>query len=288
MYKVFQSTPLTRGETSTCRPTPNLAINFNPLPSHEGRHALIDGLSIKIVISIHSPHTRGDQAVCSFFRHGRLFQSTPLTRGETNLGSVAGDYLMFISIHSPHTRGDPVSPEESSGQEISIHSPHTRGDIVGRPLPAISADFNPLPSHEGRRDEGVRGLPGAISIRSPHTRGDRTARRNVARRSAFQSAPLTRGETALIASGSGGGLKFQSAPLTRGETGVQGKASAEEQFQSAPLTRGETVAEVRRIMRELFQSTPLTRGETYSDLAEDKLDFISIHSPHPRGDMSRR
>ena len=79
----FQSTPLTRGETRplrqcvnpsadisihsphtrgdyTAHPSPKWAYHFNPLPSHEGRHALV---------------ARVDALA--------KFQSTPLIRGET-------------------------------------------------------------------------------------------------------------------------------------------------------------------------------------------------------------
>ena len=78
----FQSTPLTRGETVVHAETV-IQIDFNPLPSHEGRP--------------------------DFFLHlanSFIFQSTPLTRGET-----ISHFVIFadieISIHSPHTRGDP-------------------------------------------------------------------------------------------------------------------------------------------------------------------------------------
>ena len=83
------------------RPEPN----FNPLPSHEGRPLLLRNLRLR-----------------------RLFQSTPLTRGETV----------------------PVSGLHRS-QPISIHSPHTRGDDSTGKTGCIYQHFNPLPSYEGRR-----------------------------------------------------------------------------------------------------------------------------------------
>ena len=55
---------------------------FNPLPSHEGRLEFTGAPHAAHVISIHSPHTRGDRAI----RH-------------TVMGKT-------ISIHSPLTRGD--------------------------------------------------------------------------------------------------------------------------------------------------------------------------------------
>ena len=100
----FQSTPLIRGETSTC------ALTL-PLPP----------------ISIHSPHTRGDE--------WRLWRDEPTTD---------------ISIHSPHTRGDGVRRGGLNKRGISIHSPHARGDGRRGGTPHAAAYFNPLPSCEGR------------------------------------------------------------------------------------------------------------------------------------------
>ena len=75
----------------------------------------------------------------------------------------------------------------------------------------------------------------------------------------------------------------------RGETiGGSDAAAIIGLFQSTPLMRGETW-EVNHLFTIFkFQSTPLMRGETYSDLAADKLEFISIHSPHARGDSVNR
>ncbi len=57
--------------------------NFNPLPSCEGRQrhsALVAALE---VISIHSPHARGDDLLMVTVPASKSFQSTPLMRGET-------------------------------------------------------------------------------------------------------------------------------------------------------------------------------------------------------------
>ena len=57
---IFQSTPLMRGETASRRGCSEIRINFNPLPSCEGRLNLnITGANV-FLISIHSPHARGD------------------------------------------------------------------------------------------------------------------------------------------------------------------------------------------------------------------------------------
>ena len=155
--EVFQSAPLTRGETIGGRSLAVLAgisihsphtrgddlavrdlqrgFDFNPLPSHEGRLAARCVLRVDARgISIRSPHARGDnwRYVGGILR--KEFQSTPLTRGETRHGKDRKG-LNAISIHSPHTRGDAMRPPAQSPQAISIHSPHARGDRARAPMP---------------------------------------------------------------------------------------------------------------------------------------------------------
>ena len=103
------------------------------------------------IISIHSPHARGD--------------------AESGCGASGHD----ISIRSPHARGD-ISRfcRCLHSRLISIHSPHTRGDAVRTVWPPRSPHFNPLPSYEGRLGFVHHPFrPRVISIRSPLTRGDR-------------------------------------------------------------------------------------------------------------------
>ena len=101
---IFQSTPLMRGETSLFPDFSRLPVDFNPLPSCEGRRFSACNPVIQLLISIHSPHARGDVIFSRRF-DDLEFQSTPLMRGETLVGlQAAFDYL--ISIHSPHARGD--------------------------------------------------------------------------------------------------------------------------------------------------------------------------------------
>ena len=102
----FQSTPLMRGETRRRNTQNPYFLNFNPLPSCEGRLEC----------------STSSSAVSEF-------QSTPLMRGET-----------------PRAGGKPQRTA------ISIHSPHARGDFRQGFLPDTAADFNPLPSCEGRHD----------------------------------------------------------------------------------------------------------------------------------------
>ena len=78
----FQSISLMRGETSVCCSAGSASPDFNPLPSCEGRLADCASALHLYIISIHSPHARGDQYV----------------------GAEKWD--VQISIHSPHPRGD--------------------------------------------------------------------------------------------------------------------------------------------------------------------------------------
>ena len=81
-----------------------------------------------INISIHSPHARGDEGGETMFGNATVFQSTPLTRGETCKARHALRDRR-ISIHSPHARGDAARGLDSEIIKISIHSPHARGDF---------------------------------------------------------------------------------------------------------------------------------------------------------------
>ena len=172
-FSTFQSTPLMRGETFIRRHHPQTEI-----------------------ISIHSPHARGDGS------------------------SVVCRWSGCISIHSPHARGDGRTQTQRPRGRISIHSPHARGDAYlplicaamhnfnplpsceGRPLPRARKTaciyFNPLPSCEGRltpRRGKLRAIH--ISIHSPHARGDNSPPTRMRGSPSFQSTPLMRGETPL-------------------------------------------------------------------------------------------
>ena len=163
--------PHARGDTLT-RVTDPQSANFNPLPSCEGRHR----------------RTR-----LSF--SSSTFQSTPLMRGETR-GKRRFHHCNRISIRSPHARGDLLRLDADVAVGISIHSPHARGDLRKAVLTMLQRHFNPLPSHEGRRNQMQQGFCAiqfqstpltrgetlvtmacvrslAISIHSPHTRGDK-------------------------------------------------------------------------------------------------------------------
>ena len=346
-------------------------MNFNPLPSHEGRLRADKMQLLLYLISIHSPLTRGDIGNRHINIPIRISIHSPLTRGD--FFALSSAFSAKISIHSPLTRGDPIRPENISGltdfnplpshegrpgrkvcalehrdfnplpshegrlvthevycvyKQISIHSPLTRGDpfcqIPSVLLPPFQstplsrgetheggrratriADFNPLPSHEGRHYQ--RAIPAAvnISIHSPLTRGDQAA--PTPARRAFNFNPLPSHEGRLYPRGRGSGENdFNPLPSHEGRRAGKAELSTTSDFnplpshegrhiasaastpallfQSTPLSRGETAA-ARRVKRfRVFQSTPLSRGETQKDLAAEMGCTISIHSPLTRGD----
>ena len=123
----FQSTPLTRGETYDWRVS-----------------GAVDG------ISIHSPHTRGDNITRRSRRLALNFNPLPSYEGRRRYAKQR-QQVIDISIHSPHTRGDIGGFARAVRcHAISIHSPHTRGDLKHLAIGHTCVNFNPLPSYEGR------------------------------------------------------------------------------------------------------------------------------------------
>ena len=64
---------------------------------------------------------RGETVQTAFGVNYIEFQSTPLTRGETELYGTKWTNLT-ISIHSPHTRGDSISLQKSIRIYVSLHN----------------------------------------------------------------------------------------------------------------------------------------------------------------------
>ena len=168
----FQSTPLMRGETgSVLSPTslPSISIhsphargdtvqisikhalsNFNPLPSCEGRRVLfVRSVILKIFQS--TPLMRGETKGLKRARMTRAFQSTPLMRGETySTSKAAADAYNFNPLPSCEGRLLPIPffCTTLKFQSTPLMRGETRAllDI----LPVVK-HFNPLPSCEGRR-----------------------------------------------------------------------------------------------------------------------------------------
>ena len=188
----FQSTPLMRGETACGVMPPFLRI-----------------------ISIHSPHARGDCSPRPPAKTTTTFQSTPLMRGETCYIGDDGQTVIFQS--TPLMRGE---TRLSTAQKRLPNNFNPLPSCEGRPRCRMArpsaSNFNPLPSCEGR------------------LQGDAAERTLVL----FQSTPLMRGETGE-APNTTTLCRFQSTPLMRGETqGRSGQAQGEGHFNPLPSCEG--------------------------------------------------
>ena len=148
------------------------------------------------------------------------FQSTPLIRGET----APKGFIFSLST-------------------ISIHSPHTRGDSVCfTTATSFPANFNPLPSYEGRPPPSSGGQARVV----------------------FQSTPLIRGETLYrLMYWLNHSISIHS-PHTRGDGLFDGVRVNIAISIHSPHTRGDRVAHFQLLRALEFQSTPLIRGETLS------------------------
>ena len=100
LKRLFQSTPLTRGETARWRQVPWTYCHFNPLPSHEGRPPGQNG-------GTHGKHD---------------FNPLPSCEGRRGLRIQARAGKVRISIRSPHTRGDSISLQKSIRIYVSLHN----------------------------------------------------------------------------------------------------------------------------------------------------------------------
>ena len=144
--------------------------NFNPRPPHGGRPAA-KVAEMSSAISIHAPHTEGDQ------RSVRLFRK------------------ILISIHAPHTEGDIDCGLPIDIFNISIHAPHTEGDRSNPPGYCINRYFNPRPPHGGRQEGRFEDGDEKIFQSTPPTRRATRPGMYVNAGELFQSTPPTRRAT---------------------------------------------------------------------------------------------
>ena len=249
------------------RPTRFLLVspqnNFNPLPSHEGRRATLGLPQDCHNISIHSPHTRGDQPQKRRSADGQHFNPLPSHEGRPRLDTLISP-IIGISIHSPHTRGDSTRAPQAASHRSFQSTPLTRGETRQRQRPKPASRFQSTPLTRGETTVGSAS-PGARL---------------------FQSTPLTRGETLTLQVYSHITVISIHSPHTRGDDGSAGTGTGRLISIHSPHTRGDSGGvKPSRCMRS-FQSTPLTRGETIWDESRGTSVEISIHSPHTRGDQS--
>ena len=190
---------------------------------------------------------------------------------------------------------------------ISIHSPHARGDGAPPEGGSTKRDFNPLPSCEGRQNEDLEMTVEVLFQSTPLMRGETLYSNQCGFVKAFQSTPLMRGETKAALWPIRWKIISIHSPHARGDGCRAGRLAWAGYFNPLPSCEGRRNAcritcarcnnfnplpscEGRRrcarttVRGQLFQSTPLMRGETRHHAKGAALFFISIHSPHARGD----
>ena len=119
--------PHARGD-SKAQTSSTTSRHFNPLPSCEGRPSF--GCSYVFVCRFQStPLMRGETTVVFDQSYANIISiHSPHARGDPGVKYVC--CLDIISIHSPHARGDGEITNAVIVVNISIHSPHARGDSI--------------------------------------------------------------------------------------------------------------------------------------------------------------
>ncbi len=241
---------------------------------------------------------------------GKIFQSTPLTRGVT-MSLIFVNNNIYISIHTPHKRGD-LPPEllklrksgfqstpltrgvTSAGAVIKSvgfqfqSTPLTRGvTALADQLGVDISNFNPHPSQEGWPGGTALTVPLiGISIHTPHKRGDLKSDRFNNSSSNFNPHPSQEGWP-LSTIPKTSRIIFQSTPLTRGVTILLFRMIFFlVLFQSTPLTRGVTLFLILyHNFGTYFNPHPSQEGWPDEPTDTDEVLGISIHTPHKRGDL---
>ena len=198
---------------------------------------------------IHSPHTRGDRRGERWrLRRGISIHSCEGRQQQNAEGAVEQEFQS-----APLMRGETVGDVEHAHRvAISIHSPHARGDTLTRVTDPQSANFNPLPSCEGRHRRT------RLSFSS----------------STFQSTPLIRGETYKASVQTSAEPDFNPLPSCEGRLAKSGFNYVATSFQSTPLTRGETPPDAAGLLRHPISiHSPHTRG----DLSDNGMRSLIGH-----------
>ena len=237
----FQFIPLSRGETIFSQYNLSFSINFNPLPSHEGRRTSGNGKPENHHISIHSPLTRGDWSRSTY------------------------DTAYHISIHSPLTRGDETHYWVERKAGILQSTPLSRGETLIRPAstpPAVF--FNPLPSHEGRPLYPSNPSFTLFFNPLPSHEGRRRSGQYGGNLGNLQSTPLSRGETVIPCPVEYQCLLFNPLPSHEGRRHSPVCCRYSEYFFNPLPSHEGRLSKSSRIGSILtLQSTPLSRGETF-------------------------
>ena len=163
-----------------------------------------------------------------------------------------------------------------------------RGETAnGERKKTFAFHFNPLPSCEGRRQQGYTGKHCALFQSTPLMRGETRSKKMSTEISVFQSTPLMRGETLARAVCAGYRAISIHSPHARGDAVKWKLTLLGIQFQSTPLMRGETFATICPSWTRDFNPLPSCEGRPATRARRSSTPRISIHSPHARGDAAR-
>ena len=138
-----------------------------------------------------------------------------------------------------------------------------RGETNGNSSPSCTDNIS-IHSPHARGDDNLHecGLDRLISIHSPHARGDA---------SPAPAAP------AIL-------RHFNPLPSCEGRQDRGENPAGTVYFNPLPSCEGRQSLQIILPAHPSFQSTPLMRGETVATSDILLAAFISIHSPHARGD----
>ncbi len=165
-------------------------------------------------------------------------------------------------------------------------TPLMRGATTSSTRCAMTCDFNPRPSCEGRRPaDAVFRCIGTISIHAPHARGDQRHRSEGLDHWHFNPRPSCEGRPRhswclpMMA-------YFNPRPSCEGRHhGMDGALSLAISIH-APHARGDPPFTTTRHGLHDFNPRPSCEGRPVSVRAETSALTISIHAPHARGDTS--
>ena len=167
----FQSTPLMRGETLEPAEKVEMPLPFQSTPLMRGETTYPVVLPLNDIISIHSPHARGDDKTRAR-RPSLRFQSTPLMRGETQT-IWADENAIFYFNPLPSCEGRPADMVAFYEATQFQSTPLMRGETGAPDHGCRETTFQSTPLMRGETDSlTIPTSVDRISIHSPHARGD--------------------------------------------------------------------------------------------------------------------
>ena len=240
-----------------------------------------------MIISIHSPHARGDRAVSQDGRDATISIHSPHARGDSSESGLSHDSNYFNPLPSYEERQ--YRYVNGAYFHISIHSPHTRGDVLVQETDELSGRFQSTPLMRGETSRRApRRTHPCISIHSPHARGDYKKERIDLHGTHFNPLPSCEGRRRKRKA-LDDPAAFQSTPLMRGETKAA-LADINRQLISihSPHARGDPLGIGHVLFSPHFNPLPSCEGRQNTEVGLTPTYAISIHSPHARGDWPTR